>query len=397
MNNKTILIFDNAPDSISDLITNLTQSGFHILIASSFEESKELINLKTFDMLIISINFKNEDEINFFNFIQSSPTFTIIPTVLILEKNEGIENLITYEYFSVDIFYKPLNINLVMKFIKEYFKRISNLAKSYETKMEDLRNNITSAIPHEFRTSINGILGCADVISELSKKIECQSDLNIKCINEMSNAITESGKKLYRLTENFLLYSQIQTIINSNDKIFELRNEKIHNPKEIIFEIYEMLPDEMKDSYIFDIDLQNAPIQISYYYFFKLCYELIDNAIKFSENNSKIIIKSYIQYNYFVVMITDFGLGMTQEQINNIGAYKQFNRNIYEQQGTGLGLIIAKLITKIHRGIFNIESKINFGTTIEVQIPLYQNINCMNEKNSSIEFQSNLDFNLIYS
>jgi len=397
MNNKTILIFDNSTNSISDLITNLTQSGFNILIASSYEESKELINLKTFDMLIISLNFKNEDEINFFNFIQSSPTFTIIPTILILEKNEGIENLITYEYYSIDIFYKPLNIQPIMKFIKEYFKRISNLAKRYETKMEDLRNSITSALPHEFRTSINGILGCADVISELSKKIECQSDLNLKCINEMSNAITESGKKLYRLTENFLLYSQIQTIINSNDKIFELRSENIHNPKEIIVEIYEMLPDEMKSSFIFDIELQNAPIQISYYYFFKLCYELIDNAIKFSENNSKIIIKSEIQYNYYVITITDYGLGMTQEQINNIGAYKQFNRNINEQQGTGLGLIIAKLITKIHRGIFKIESKINNGTTIEVHIPLYQNKHCIKEKNSSIEFQSSLDFNLIYS
>ncbi len=397
MNNKTILIFDSAPDSISDLITNLTQYGINVLIASNYEESKELINLKTFDMLIISINFKNEDEINFFNFIQSSPTFTIIPTVLILEKNEGIENLITYEYFSVDIFYKPLNIHLIMKFIKEYFKRISHLAKRYETKMEDLRNNITSALPHEFRTSINGILGCADVISELSKKIECQSDLNIKCINEMSNAITESGKKLYRLTENFLLYSQIQTILNSNDKILELRNENIHNPKEIIIEINEMLQDEMKRSDIFDIDLQNAPIQISYYYFFKLCYELIDNAIKFSENDSKIIIKSEIQYNYYIITITDYGLGMTQEQINNIGAYKQFNRNIYEQQGTGLGLIIAKLITKIHRGIFKIDSKINFGTTIEVQIPLYQNQNFTIDKNTSDKLLNSLDFNLIYS
>jgi len=397
MNNKTILIFDNSTNSISDLITNLTQSGFNILIASSYEESKELINLKTFDMLIISLNFKNEDEINFFNFIQSSPTFTIIPTILILEKNEGIENLITYEYYSIDIFYKPLNIQPIMKFIKEYFKRISNLAKRYETKMEDLRNSITSALPHEFRTSINGILGCAECNFRIIKKIECQSDLNLKCINEMSNAITESGKKLYRLTENFLLYSQIQTIINSNDKIFELRSENIHNPKEIIVEIYEMLPDEMKSSFIFDIELQNAPIQISYYYFFKLCYELIDNAIKFSENNSKIIIKSEIQYNYYVITITDYGLGMTQEQINNIGAYKQFNRNINEQQGTGLGLIIAKLITKIHRGIFKIESKINNGTTIEVHIPLYQNKHCIKEKNSSIEFQSSLDFNLIYS
>jgi signal transduction histidine kinase len=61
---------------------------------------------------------------------------------------------------------------------------------------------------------------------------------------------------------------------------------------------------------------------------------------------------------------------MTPAQINRIGAYKQFNRFVQEQQGIGLGLIIAQRLVELHGGQVDIESAPVGGTLVMVRLPL---------------------------
>ena len=61
---------------------------------------------------------------------------------------------------------------------------------------------------------------------------------------------------------------------------------------------------------------------------------------------------------------------MSGEQIGSMGAYVQFNRNVYEQQGSGLGLTVAKQLIEVHGGSLSIQSDIGQGTTVTVRLPL---------------------------
>ena len=76
------------------------------------------------------------------------------------------------------------------------------------------------------------------------------------------------------------------------------------------------------------------------------------------------------QDNRYIVQVRDEGRGMNEDQIRSIGAYMQFDRRFYEQQGSGLGLVIARRLVELYEGTLVIESAPNQGTTITFNLPV---------------------------
>jgi signal transduction histidine kinase len=88
----------------------------------------------------------------------------------------------------------------------------------------------------------------------------------------------------------------------------------------------------------------------------KIVEELVDNAFKFSEPGIPVRVISGAAGRKFSVSVINIGRGMTAEQIERIGPHIQFEREKYEQQGAGLGLIIAKRLTELNGGNFSMTS-----------------------------------------
>ena len=114
------------------------------------------------------------------------------------------------------------------------------------------------------------------------------------------------------------------------------------------------------------LELADCVIRMTESYMKKIISELIDNAFKFSNIGTAVIVNVLSNDTSVMLTISDNGRGMTAEQISSIGAYMQFNRKIHEQQGSGLGLTIAKKITEIHGGQFKVESSLNESTKVTI-------------------------------
>ena len=117
------------------------------------------------------------------------------------------------------------------------------------------------------------------------------------------------------------------------------------------------------------LELCDASAAITEDYFTKIVDELLENAFKFSSPGSPVRVQTTTNGGHFTLRIADHGRGMKVEHIAEVGAYMQFERKIYEQQGSGLGLTIAKRLTELHGGDLNIQSEIGVGTTAEVTLP----------------------------
>jgi signal transduction histidine kinase len=228
-----------------------------------------------------------------------------------------------------------------------------------ERKMvDDLRLNLSLSLPHELRTPLSAILGFCQLLEKI-KGLPPSSK-----VFEYARRIHKNGLRLYRLVENSLLYAHLKLLKYTPDERRSWQSEGTVDAKPFITAVAEHMAEEVYREEDLVLELEDARVRVTPGNFEKILVELLNNAFKFSESGSRIRIKTTVNRHLCIVSITDHGRGMNSEQIANVGAYMQFERQEYEQQGNGLGLIISSLLAQLEGGVLSIDSTAQQGTTV---------------------------------
>ncbi len=248
--------------------------------------------------------------------------------------------------------------------------RTMKLAKSkvqLGEKIETLKSDLTMTMPHEVRTPINQILGFSDYLLKHFKKnkIEGQEDFS-----EILWDIHASAERLKKLFENYLFFAKLTLISTNVFEIQDLQKDATLSAEPIIYDRALMKAHDSGRSEDMQIELIDSPVAMNEEYLNKIIEEVVDNSFKYSEPGSFIFVGSSIIGKNYVISVKDHGRGMTKDQIENIDAYVQFDRRLYEQQGSGLGLSIVRRILDLHNGDFYIESEPGKFTTVFIKIPV---------------------------
>jgi two-component system, sensor histidine kinase and response regulator len=299
-------------------------------------------------LVILKLN-KSPDELDqsFFmlcNIHSNIFIFTLENLLLYIEKEKNKENL------DQLIAYRTLNL-------------VQSKSKLSQ-KFEDLQSNLSMALPHEFRTPINQILGTIDYLIKYPDMLKPDEQ------KEVLADIKESAERLKRLTENYLFYANLSLMTTDLISIAELQKKITPSILESINYKILMFAERFGRSKDIQLIAEDAAIAMSQEYFDKIIEELLDNAIKYSEPNTPIEMITKVENDYLHLSITDNGRGMSKEQIEQIDAYMQFERKVYEQQGSGLGISIVTKLVDLHRGKFTIDSKLGEYTTISIKLPI---------------------------
>ena len=120
------------------------------------------------------------------------------------------------------------------------------------------------------------------------------------------------------------------------------------------------------------IELQPVELTIFEAHLMKIVEEIIDNSLKYSQAGSPLCIEGKIlpDTKSYRLRFADEGRGMTPEQIRAMDGFNPFDWQLRENPGIGLGLILAKRLTMLYGGSFNIFSQISKGTVIDVVLPI---------------------------
>lgn len=362
MSRKILIIEDNEVMRYN-LLELLEAEEFEAIGAENGKMGVELALKDPPDMILCDVMMPELDGYDVLQSLRSHPQTATIPFIFMTAKADRVDIRQGMELGADDYLTKPYTPDEVLKAIGTQLKKQEAIDSSAQSKLEELRNNIVHSLPHELRTPLNGILGFSELII-----YKCDQ-LNLPEIRDMAEGIRRSGERLNRLIQNFLLYAELELIASNPEEVKSLRSQGVESTQSLITDRILIKAQAANRSEDLQLDLQDIPAQISDIMLNKIIEELIENALKFSEEETPVSISTRCKNNQFILEMINQGRGMTPEQLAKLGAYMQFERRLYEQQGTGLGLSIVKRITELHAGQLIIESIPGEQTTVRVVLP----------------------------
>ncbi len=367
---KTILIIEDT-DFISETIaTTLRFEGYNTCVAEDGVAGLDAIaNFKP-DLILCDVSMPRLDGFGVLSELRKNKELGTVPFIFLTAKAEKADMRRGMELGADDYLTKPFTATELIAAVTTQLAKQEKVAQHYEEKLEELRGNISYALPHEFRTALNGILGYSDIIIDMARMSHNGVALDADELLEMAVAIKDSGRRLHKMTENFLVYTQITSIAGKPEAVEELKRFTVENASEIIADTATIAARDTGRESDLALDVCEAKLRMSSENLYKIAQELMSNAFKFSLLGTPVSVRCTIEDGAYVIHIHDRGRGMTADQIESIGAYNQFRRDVYEQQGVGLGLVISKMLTELHDGKFTIDSEVGAQTAITVVLPV---------------------------
>jgi len=247
---------------------------------------------------------------------------------------------------------------LIIVFCFAYTIRTILIQRRNANLMIDFVNNMT----HEFKTPISTVaLACEaimrpDMISNNEK------------VTRYSKMIRDENLRMRRQADKILQMAALE------ESDFELKFSQV--------DIHEITTEAVGNIHLqienrggeitFTPDATNFTINADRVHLSNIIFNLLDNAIKYSQDKPTITISTQNEGDRIVIRVTDKGIGIRDEDIKNV--FKKYYRvstgNVHDVKGFGLGLSYVKLMVEAHDGTIYIISKFGVGTTVEIYFPL---------------------------
>jgi two-component system, sensor histidine kinase and response regulator len=360
---KKILVIDDEEWLREMIQLALRQRGFEVVEAANGADGIEKARRELPDLILCDINMEKVDGYLTLSSLRNEAATAAIPFILMtgLANNDGMRH--GMELGADDYLPKPFTTEALYSAVAARLKKAQTLRDEAERKLVSLRDNISMMMPHEMRTPLNGILSNAEMLSTSAATLKPGE------IAEMGQEIFKSSQRLQRLIENFLIYAQLELVAADPKNVNALRNGKLEHSAALVKKLTAAQAAQANRPNDLTVEAADVLLPMSEEYFSRIVNELVHNAFKFSEPGSPVRVALAESSNEAAFSVGDCGRGFSTDQITRIGAYMQFERKLHDQQGLGLGLIIAKRLVELHGGALSIEGEKGSGATIIARLP----------------------------
>lgn len=227
-----------------------------------------------------------------------------------------------------------------------------------QKKLSDIKSDFINNMTHEFKTPIATISLAVDSIN--NPKIISEE----KEVRYYTDIIREENKRMNNQVESVLRMS----LLDKHELEFNFIECDVHKLINIAIDKLGLLLKERKGKIIFNSQAEDHILMIDPDHFTNAILNLIDNAIKYSENDPLIEVSTENVPNGLSIKVKDDGMGMSKEEQNKIfdKFYRKTSGNIHNIKGFGLGLSYVKAIIDAFGGKIYVTSEVGKGSTFEV-------------------------------
>lgn len=230
-----------------------------------------------------------------------------------------------------------------------------------QKRLSQIKNDFVNNMTHELKTPISTISLASQMLKDDSIPMESKN------INYISTIIEDESKRLSYQVEKVLktaLFEQGQIKLKQ-------RELNIHQLIENVIKNFEIQVKSRNGELSKKLEASNPILFIDEIHFTNIIFNLLDNAVKYSNEEPRILVSTKQKNNGISIFVEDHGIGIKKADQKRI--FDQFFRvstgNVHDVKGFGLGLSYVKKIVEAHHGEIMLKSEFKKGTTFEIFIP----------------------------
>lgn len=222
---------------------------------------------------------------------------------------------------------------------------------------EKVKNEFISSVSHELRTPLTAIKGWGETL------IQCTPE-DTEMYRRGMRIIIRESERLSGLVEELLDFSRMQT-----GKL-KMRLERIDILAELgeVVYMFEERAKTEKKSLIFSEPDFLSPVMGDANRLKQVFLNLIDNAIKYTEEEGTIVVSASEEDGFITITVSDTGCGIPESELSKVK--ERFYKANNQKHGFGIGLAVADEIVAMHNGELDIKSSEGIGTTVTVRLPV---------------------------
>jgi signal transduction histidine kinase len=224
------------------------------------------------------------------------------------------------------------------------------------------KSTFLAAMSHELRTPLNAVIGFSDVLLA-----ELYGPLGAARYKEYAQDIRDSGTHLLSLINDVLDLSRL-------DAEQAVMDDEEISIRDLVAESVRMIEPQAEKAgvtLIEDVPANIPNVRADRRRLRQILLNLVSNAAKFTHPGGHVQISASVGTNGLTLVVADTGIGIAKEDIPK--ALERFgqvdSRLARKYQGTGLGLPLARQLTEVHGGKFDLQSKVGVGTTVTITLP----------------------------
>ncbi|HWI48013.1 MAG TPA: HAMP domain-containing sensor histidine kinase [Rummeliibacillus sp.] len=218
-----------------------------------------------------------------------------------------------------------------------------------------------ATVSHELRTPISYVKGYGEAL-EHGYIEESQRQETLALIVREANRLEKLTNELLQLSR---AVNQTDTVTLYPLPLAETMREVVHITEQQVSQKAIILRTDIDEEIIINADEEKVQ---------QILINLIENALRYSEEKTEIIMSAKREGNLAVITIQDHGIGIPKEDLPHIAErfYRVNKARSRSDGGSGLGLSIVDQLVKYHKGTWHIASELSIGTIVTIQIPLIE-------------------------
>ena len=341
-----ILIIEDDREIRNTLQDLLEVHGHAVLAADDGVEGIRLANTVP-DLILCDIAMPAKGGYEVIRIIRELPQCREIPFIFLTARANRADQRYGMALGADDYITKPFTERDILDAIAARVRRQQPFRERVEQLVAERRAMVSAPWSHELMTPLCGILAGIELIEAETGT----ATIKPAELKKLLGAIRDGAERQHALSRKLVIYYELECLKAEQPKAFRCNDAAAVLTAGAIRAAKE---EHRSDDLIMRCD--DGAVPLSEAHFLAAVAELAGNAFRFSKPGQPVSVTGVRQGARYQVEIADQGSGMTADQRMKVDAFRQFERNIREQQGLGIGLALVRSAAELAKGEFRLQT-----------------------------------------